>query len=96
MQLLNSLYLQSMIIRCPNAPDLVATFFALAGVKAPSGLHGRDLTGLLKNPAADWPHPCLYEHVGDHLGDDVARVLKTAPGTVSRMGSAPVASSNLS
>ena len=23
MQLLNSLYLQSMIIRCPNAPDLV-------------------------------------------------------------------------
>jgi arylsulfatase A-like enzyme len=62
-----------------NAPDLVATFFALAGVKPPDGLHGRDLTPLLKDPAAAWPHPCLYEHTGHHFGDDVAKVLKENP-----------------
>jgi arylsulfatase A-like enzyme len=65
--------------RTPNAPDLVATFFAVAGVKPPDGLHGRDLTPLLKDPAAEWPHPCLYEHTGHDFGDDVARVLKEDP-----------------
>ena len=62
-----------------NAPDLVATFFAAAGAKPPAGLHGRDLTPLLKSPDAKWPHPCLYEHTGDHFGDDVAKVLKENP-----------------
>jgi arylsulfatase A-like enzyme len=63
----------------PNAPDLVATFFATAGVKPPDDLHGRDLTTLLKDPAADWPHPCLYEHTGHDFGDEVAKVLKENP-----------------
>jgi arylsulfatase A-like enzyme len=63
----------------PNAPDLVATFFAAAGVASPTGLHGRDLTSLLKDPAAAWPHPCLYEHTGHDFGDDVAKVLKENP-----------------
>src|SRR5262245_5337129 len=63
----------------PNAPDLVSTFFAFAGVKPPAGQHGRDLTPLLKKPDAEWPHPCLYEHVGHHFGDDVAKVLKDSP-----------------
>jgi arylsulfatase A-like enzyme len=64
-----------------NAPDLVATFFAFAGVKPPDGgLHGRDLTPLLKKPeTANWPHPCLYEHTGHHFGNDVAQVLKESP-----------------
>lgn len=62
-----------------NAPDLVATFFALAGVKPTAGLHGRDLTPLLKDPAAAWPHLCLYEHTGHDFGDDVARVLRDDP-----------------
>ncbi len=67
---------------CPqsaNAPDLVATFFAVAAVKPPDGLHGRDLTPLLRNPAADWPHPCLYEHTGHDYGADVAKVLQKNP-----------------
>jgi arylsulfatase A-like enzyme len=67
---------------CPqvaNAPDLVSTFFALSGVKPPANLHGRDLTPLLKNPAAPWPHPCLYEHTGHDYGDDVTKVLKADP-----------------
>ena len=61
------------------APDVVATIFGLARVKPPAGLHGRDLTPLLKNPAAEWPHSCLYEHTGDHFGDDVTKVLKDNP-----------------
>jgi arylsulfatase A-like enzyme len=63
----------------PNAPDLVATFFAFAGVAPPGGLHGRDLTPLLKDPSAAWPHPVLYEHTGHDFGDDVAQVLRTNP-----------------
>jgi arylsulfatase A-like enzyme len=63
----------------PNAPDLTATFFATAGVAPPAGLHGRDLTPLLKDPAANWPHPCLYEHTGHDFGDNVGRILKDNP-----------------
>jgi len=59
-----------------NMPDLVATFYAFSGVKSPDDLHGRDLSALLKNPEMPWPHTCLYEHTGDHFGDDVAKVLK--------------------
>jgi arylsulfatase A-like enzyme len=62
-----------------NAPDLVATFFAFAGVKPPVDLHGRDLTPLLKDPSARWPHPCLYEHTGEHFGDAVANILNEKP-----------------
>ena len=51
-----------------NAPDLVATFAAQAGVKIPWATHGRDLTPLLKDPAAAWPHPCLYEFTGENYG----------------------------
>jgi arylsulfatase A-like enzyme len=63
----------------PNAPDLVATFFAIAGVKPPESLHGRDLTPLLKDPTANWPHPCLYEHTGEHYGDAVGKLLADDP-----------------
>lgn len=60
----------------PNAPDLIATFFSAARVPPPPGLHGRDLTPLLRDPAAAWPHATLYEHTGHDFGDDVARVLR--------------------
>jgi len=62
-----------------NAPDLIATFFATSGVAPPADLHGRDLTGLLKEPGMKWSHPCLYEHTGHDYGDDVAKVLKEKP-----------------
>ncbi len=67
---------------CPqsaNAPDLVATFFALTGVKPPAGMHGRDLLPLLKKPDAEWGHPCLYSHTGEHFGSAVARMVKDDP-----------------
>jgi arylsulfatase A-like enzyme len=48
-------------------------------VKPAEGFHGRDITPLLKNPIAKWPHPCLYEHTGDVYGDDVTKVLQSDP-----------------
>jgi arylsulfatase A-like enzyme len=63
----------------PNAPDLVATFFAFAGLPPLANGHGRDLTPLLKDPAAPWPHPCLYEHTGHDFGDAVTKVLQENP-----------------
>ena len=63
----------------PNAPDLVATFHAFAGVAPPADHHGRDITPLLKEPAAAWPHPCLYEYTGHDYGSDVAKVLAETP-----------------
>jgi iduronate 2-sulfatase len=41
--------------------DLYPTLAALAGVRAPRGLHGRSLTPLLTNPAATWDHPALTQ-----------------------------------
>jgi arylsulfatase A-like enzyme len=63
----------------PNAPDLVATFFATAGLAPPAGLHGRDVSALLRDPNAEWSHPCLYEYTGHNYGDDVTRVLRDEP-----------------
>jgi arylsulfatase A-like enzyme len=67
---------------CPEVvagPDLVATFFAFAGLEHPWKMHGRDLTPLLRNADSPWPYPCLYEHTGDHFGSDVATVLRDQP-----------------
>jgi arylsulfatase A-like enzyme len=64
---------------CPhpvNAPDLVVTFFAQAGIQPPWKMHGRDITPLLLNPeGAEWNHPTLYEHTGQHYGSDVTAAL---------------------
>jgi len=62
-----------------GSPDLVATFFAFAGIEQPWKMHGRDLTPLLRDPGAAWPHPCFYEHTGESYGSDVAKVLREQP-----------------
>jgi iduronate 2-sulfatase len=41
--------------------DLYPTLASLAGIQPPSGLHGRSLTPLLKNPAATWDHPAITQ-----------------------------------
>jgi arylsulfatase A-like enzyme len=65
---------------CPhpvNAPDLVVTFFAQAGIELPWTMHGRDITPLLENPEdADWNHPMLYEHMGRTYGSDVLPAIR--------------------
>ncbi len=75
---------------CPQnvgSPDLVATFFAFAGLDQPWKMHGRDLTPLLRDPAAAWPYPCLYEHTGEHYGSDVTKMLRDNPkGAIHKAG----------
>jgi arylsulfatase A-like enzyme len=60
----------------PNAPDLVATIFALTGITPPGDLHGRSLLPLLKDLSVNWPYPVLYEHTGHDFGDDVGKILR--------------------
>lgn len=60
--------------------DLVSTFFAWAGIAEPWEMHGRDLSGWLREPEAPGPlRPCFYEHTGKAFGRDVARVLRERP-----------------
>lgn len=62
-----------------NAPDLVATFLALANIKVPWEIHGKDLVQLLKNPEVKTLQPCLYQHTGTSFGSDVEKVLRESP-----------------
>lgn len=50
--------------------DIVPTMFKFAGIKQPWEMHGRDLTPLLKNPDADWPHPVMMAATGQTFGSD--------------------------
>jgi arylsulfatase A-like enzyme len=53
--------------------DLVPTFFRHAGIGLPWTMHGHDLTPLLQNPKAPWPHPALtiltYDRYGSATDD---------------------------
>jgi len=53
--------------------DLVPTFFSIAGVKLPWEMHGRDISGLLKDPDAEWDHPVLLENTKFYYGADTRR-----------------------
>lgn len=64
---------------CVTGPDLVATFHAFAGIEPAWPMHGRDITPLLKNPAAEWPHPAFYEFTGEKYGSDVAKIVNESP-----------------
>jgi len=50
--------------------DLVPTMFRFAGIKTPWEMHGRDLTPLLDNPDAVWPHPMMLTATGQTFGSD--------------------------
>jgi arylsulfatase A-like enzyme len=54
--------------------DLVPTFFRFAGIDLPWEMHGRDLTPLLQNPDASWPHPLLLTYTGDKYGSDTLTI----------------------
>jgi arylsulfatase A-like enzyme len=64
---------------CVTGPDLVATFHAFAGIEPKWKMHGHDLTPLLKDPNAGWPHPAFYESTGHHYGRDVSKVVNESP-----------------
>jgi arylsulfatase A-like enzyme len=62
---------------CPTpvgGVDIVPTFFRFAGIELPWKMHGHDLTPLLKNPAAKWPHPVLTTLMARKYGDDTQSV----------------------
>jgi len=61
-----------------SGADLAATFVAVAGVKVPWALHGRDITPLLQKPDAPDAHACFYEHMGQRYGKDVKGILEGA------------------
>lgn len=59
-----------------NAPDIVVTFFAQAGLELPWKMHGRDFTPLLLDPDnAAWDRPTLFEHTGQDYGASVTEAL---------------------
>lgn len=63
--------------------DLIPTFFALAGIDLPWEMHGHDLSPLLRNPDADWPHPVLMVMTGDRYGSDTFPI-PTDPDELAR------------
>jgi arylsulfatase A-like enzyme len=59
-----------------NAPDVVVTFFAQAGIELPWKMHGRDFTPLLRDPEnAKWERPTLFEHTGRDYGSNVTKAV---------------------
>ena len=50
--------------------DIVPTFFSFAGIDLPWEMHGNDLTPLLEDANADWPHPMLLTGLGRRYGSD--------------------------
>lgn len=66
------------VCRAPvNAPDLVLTLAAQAGVTLPWATHGRDLSPLLQKPETAWEHPSIYEFSGDNYGADVRKLVES-------------------
>jgi arylsulfatase A-like enzyme len=57
-----------------SGADLIPTFFSFAGLEMPWEMHGHDVTPLLKNPKAAWPHPTLLTFTGASYGDDTRQV----------------------
>jgi arylsulfatase A-like enzyme len=60
---------------CPvpaSGVDLAPTLLAFAGIAPAWTMHGRDLGPLLRNPAADWPHPVLLMNTHSRYGADTA------------------------
>ena len=54
--------------------DLIPTFFRFAGIDLPWKMHGHDLTPLLQNPKAEWPHPLLLTATGRKYGSDTTEI----------------------
>lgn len=51
--------------------DIPATIFKFTGISPPWEIHGHDLTPLLKNPKANWPHTTMMMATGQKFGADI-------------------------
>jgi arylsulfatase A-like enzyme len=54
--------------------DLPVTFYKFAGLTPPWPMHGHDLTPLIQNPAAHWPHTTMMVATGQKFGSDTDKV----------------------
>ncbi|MDE0735666.1 MAG: sulfatase-like hydrolase/transferase [Pirellulaceae bacterium] len=57
-----------------GGPDLVPTFFEMAGIKLPWKMHGRSIVPLLKKPTENWQRPLLTTFTGRQYGSDTATI----------------------
>lgn len=74
------------VCRTPvGGADIAPTFFSFAGLKLPWEMHGHDLTPLLKNPEAEWPHTTLLPFTADKFGAD-CDVVPAPPGNRHKTG----------
>ena len=74
------------VCRTPvGGADIAPTFFSFAGLKLPWEMHGHDLTPLLKNPEAEWPHTTLLPFTADKFGAD-CDVVPVPPGNRHKTG----------
>jgi arylsulfatase A-like enzyme len=76
---------------CPRpvgGTDLPPTFFSFANLPLPWKMHGHDLTPLLKNPTAEWPHPVLTALTGEKYGSDTDRI-PTDPAVLYKTAKVP-------
>lgn len=63
------------VVKSPvGGVDIVPTFFSFAGIKLPWKVHGHDLSPLLKDAKAKWPHPVLTTLMGRKYGSDTNTV----------------------
>lgn len=59
------------VCRAPvSVVDLAPTLLAMAGVKQPWTMHGRDLSPLLRKPSKMWNRPLAMEHFWQSFGDE--------------------------
>lgn len=74
------------VCRTPvGGADLPPTFCRFAGIELPWTMHGHDLSPLLNNPQADWPHTTLLPFTADKFGAD-CDVVPPPPGNRHKRG----------
>lgn len=52
------------------------TIYSFAGIKPPWEMHGHDLTPLIKNPNANWPHATMMVATAQTFGSDTNKIPK--------------------
>lgn len=65
--------------------DLPPTFFRFANLALPWTMHGHDLTPLLQNPDAAWPHTTMLPFTADRFGAD-CDIVPPPPGNRHKAG----------
>lgn len=74
------------VCRTPvGGADIPATLLQFAGIEQPWQLHGHDLTPLLKDADAAWPHTTMMPFTADKFGAD-CDVVPPPPGNQHKAG----------